>query len=51
MDQPKLKGSDLTVETKPGLGITIDETLLKRQKFEFWEAPHLRRRDGSITNW
>ena len=51
LDQPKLKGSVLPVETKPGLGITIDETLLKRQKFEFWEAPHLRRRDGSITNW
>ena len=51
LDQPKLKGAVLPVETKPGLGITIDETLLKRQKFEFWEAPHLRRRDGSITNW
>ena len=23
----------------------------KQQSFKFWEAPHLKRRDGSVTNW
>ena len=24
---------------------------LTREAFKFWEAPHLKRRDGSVTNW
>ncbi len=28
-----------------------NEELLAKQSFEFWEAPHLKRRDGSVTNW
>ena len=35
LDQRKLKGSALLVETKPGLGITIGETLLKRKSLSF----------------
>ena len=35
----------------PGLGIEVNEDLIKQQSFKFWEAPHLRRRDGSVTNW
>ena len=25
--------------------------LVQAESFRFWEAPHLRRRDGSVTNW
>ena len=31
--------------------VDVDEEYIKRQSFKFWEAPHLRRRDGSVTNW
>ena len=33
------------------LGIEVDEEAVKGESFRFWEAPHLRRRDGSYTNW
>jgi galactonate dehydratase len=49
--QPELKGAVYPVSDAPGLGVEVDEDLLARQSFEFWEAPHLRRRDGSVTNW
>jgi galactonate dehydratase len=49
--QPKLKGAVYPVPDTPGLGIEIDEAALTRDAFRFWEAPHLRRRDGSVTNW
>ena len=51
LEQPRLNGAVLPITSTPGLGITIDEKCLQHQAFEFWEAPHLRRRDGSITNW
>lgn len=48
---PLLDGVVYTVPDGPGLGIEIDENLLTAASFKFWEAPHLRRRDGSVTNW
>ena len=36
---------------RPGLGVEVDEELVRKQSFKFWEAPHLRRTDGSVTNW
>ena len=48
---PKLKGAVYEVPDTPGLGIEIDEKALTRESFRFWEAPHLKRRDGSVTNW
>jgi galactonate dehydratase len=50
-DQVKLDGADYPVPDAPGLGVTVDEDRVKREAFKFWEAPHLRRRDGSYTNW
>ncbi len=41
----------LLVPDTPGLGVDVDEELIKKQAFAFWEAPHLRRRDRSVTNW
>lgn len=49
--QPRLEGAVYPVSDAPGLGVEVNEALLARQSFEFWEAPHLVRRDGSVTNW
>ncbi|GHA18369.1 galactonate dehydratase [Devosia pacifica] len=49
--QPKLEGSHYPVSDAPGLGIEVNEALIANQSFAFWEAPHLKRRDGSVTNW
>ena len=51
INQPKLEGVSHIVKDEHGLGIDINEELAEAQTFEFWEAPHFRRRDGSHTNW
>ena len=48
--QPKREGNRYRVPTGPGLGVEFDEDMAGKP-FEFWEAPHLHRRDGSYTNW
>ena len=48
---PMLDGVVYTVPDGPGLGIEVNEPMLAAASFKFWEAPHLRRRDGSVTNW
>jgi galactonate dehydratase len=49
--QPRLAGAAFAVPDGPGLGIEVDEQRAAQGAFRFWEAPHLRRRDGSVTNW
>jgi galactonate dehydratase len=49
--QPLLEGTSFPVPTAPGLGIEIDEKLAESQTWKFWEAPHWKRRDGSVQNW
>jgi len=49
--QPSLDGATYPVGDAPGLGIEVDEKAVQAQSFKFWEAPHWRRRDGSVTNW
>ena len=49
--QVQLDGAVYTVPDTPGLGVEVDEARLMRDPFRYWEAPHLRRRDGSFTNW
>ena len=49
--QMTLDRADYIVPTAPGLGIVVNESLIARQEFRSWEAPHLSRRDGSYTNW
>lgn len=49
--QPVQDGPRLIVSDTPGLGVDVNEELVIKQAFAFWEAPHLRRRDGSYTNW
>ena len=49
--QPLLDGPDYPVSDLPGLGIEVNEAKVQAESLRFWEAPHLRRRDGSVTNW
>jgi galactonate dehydratase len=36
---------------RPGLGIEFDREAAKAHPFQMAELPHLRRLDGSVTNW
>ena len=49
--QLALDGAEYVVPDGPGLGVEVDEARVARAAFRFWESPHLRRRDGSYTNW
>jgi galactonate dehydratase len=49
--QPLIEDARYRVSDAPGLGIEVNEELVKRQNFAFWEAPHWKRSDGSVTNW
>lgn len=49
--QPRLVGNSFPVPTAPGLGVEMDEKRATAQEWKFWEAPHWKRRDGSVTNW
>jgi len=49
--RPELDGAVIPVPLTPGLGIEVDEKALSSRGFEPWEAPHLYRADGSVTNW
>lgn len=48
--QPQIEGVTFPVPTGPGLGIEFNEDAAS-DSFEFWEAAHLHRRDGSYTNY
>ncbi len=41
----------LWVPDAPGLGVEFNEERVTSSEFSYWEAPHLKRRDGSVTNW
>ena len=45
------QGSYYPLPTRPGLGIEFDENALERHPFRIKEHPHLRKPDGSFTNW
>ncbi len=49
--QPVLDGTGFPVPDAPGLGVELNMELAEAQSWKFWEAPHWRRRDGSVTNW
>ncbi len=53
LKQIELVGANYKVPTTPGLGVEVDEAavIAASKEFRFWEAPHLRRVDGSVTNW
>lgn len=49
--QLTIDGDRILVPDGPGLGVSFNEEAATEQAFKFWEAPHLRRKDGSHTNW
>jgi galactonate dehydratase len=49
--QIKMDGAFYVVPDAPGLGVDVDEAELAKMPFEYSEPPHLRRTDGSFTNW
>ena len=49
--QPELSGSAFPINTSPGIGIEVNEALLRSERFRHWNPPALRRLDGSVTNW
>jgi galactonate dehydratase len=48
--QVKQDGPRYVVPDGPGLGVEVDEERATREAFQIRHQPHLRRRDGSITN-
>jgi L-alanine-DL-glutamate epimerase-like enolase superfamily enzyme len=49
--QPEWSDGYLLPPSRPGLGIEFDREAAKRYPFRMAELPHLRREDGSVTNW
>lgn len=51
LNQPEWEDGYLLPPTAPGLGIELDREAIKKHPFAMQELPHLRRVDGSVTNW
>ncbi|MCB8840483.1 mandelate racemase/muconate lactonizing enzyme family protein [Aurantimonas sp. VKM B-3413] len=52
LDRLRLDDAVYPVPDAPGLGVDVDETrLCQDEPFRHSEMPHLRRADGSHTNW
>ena len=49
--QPEWQDGYLLPPTRPGLGIEFDRDAAKKHSLQMTEPPHLRRLDGSFTNW
>jgi len=49
--QPEWEDGYLLPPDRPGLGIEFDREAARKHPFEMAELPHLRRADGSLTNW
>ena len=48
---PALEGTSFPVPHTPGIGVAVDEKLLRSDRFRHWNPPMLKRQDGSHTNW
>ena len=51
LNQPVWEDGYLLPPAAPGLGIEFDRSAIKKYPFDMTELPHLRRTDGSVTNW
>lgn len=51
LNQPVWEDGYLLPPEAPGLGIEFDREAIKNYPFDMTELPHLRRKDGSVTNW
>ena len=48
---PGERGGAYAVGGAPGHGVDVNEEELEGESFEFWEAPRMKKPDGSFTNW
>ena len=51
LNQPEWEDGYLLPPTEPGLGIVFNPEALDKYPFSLGELRHLRRPDGSVTNW
>ncbi len=49
--QMEMDGPDYRVPDGPGLGVEVNEEMIPAKEAGFVETPHLKRPDGSVTNW
>lgn len=49
--QPELIGNYYEIPEVPGLGVEVNEEMLKDAIIADWECGHLTREDGSVQNW
>ena len=49
--QPEWEDGHLLPSIRPGLGVEFDREAAGKHPFRMVELPHLRRPDGSFTNW
>lgn len=50
-NQPIWEDGYILAPTAPGLGVELDREAAAAHPFRMTELPHLRREDGSVTNW
>lgn len=48
---PRNADGGFAVSDAPGLGVELIDAALPEEPFRYWEAPHLHKPDGSVTNW
>lgn len=49
--RPVVEGNSFAIPSEPGLGVDVNEQLIKNLSFKYWEPPRLVKPDGSYTNW
>lgn len=49
--QVQMEGPVYRVPDRPGLGVEVNEAAIRAMAPTYIECPHLRRPDGSVTNW
>lgn len=51
INRPLVENNVFNVPNGPGLGVDVNEHLIKDLTFKYWEAPRFHKADGSYTNW
>ena len=51
VNPPTEKDCYYDVGDAPGHGVDVNEDEVAKQTFKFWEAPRMKKPDGSFTNW
>ena len=51
VNSPEENGCYYSVGDAPGHGVDVNEDEVAERTFAFWEAPRMKKPDGSFTNW